>query len=1378
MNRLINELKNRILVLDGAMGTSIQSYGLSEQDFRNPQLASKQKQLKGNNDLLTLTRPDVIKEIHMNFLSAGSDIIETNTFSANAISQADYDCQEFVYELNKRSAEIAREAIQEFLKSLGSDVVKEETKDEMDKNVKQFSKQELANNKITTPRFVAGSIGPTTKVASISPNVNDSAYRDTTFDQLEEVYSEQIRGLMDGGVDFLLIETVIDALNGRAALYAAEKVFEEKGRKLPIFVSGTITDKSGRLLSGQTIEAFALSMKSPDVIGIGMNCSFGVKELIPFIKRLSKIQDLFISIYPNAGFRDVMGNFDEQPLTTAGLLTELVDGGYLNLVGGCCGTTPEHIKEISKIVKNKKPRELFSIEPKTVVCGLEPLTIDKENNFVNIGERTNVSGSKKFARLIAEKKYEEAINVAREQVENGAQIIDINLDDAMLDAEKEMEIFLRMIGSEPEVSKVPIMIDSSDFKVIRAGLKAIQGKHIVNSISMKEGKEDFVKKAKEVKQFGAAVVVMAFDEKGQADTFERKIEVCKKAYDILTKEVGFLPTDIIFDPNILAIATGLEEHRNYAVDYINAVKWIKENLPHAKVSGGVSNLSFSFRGNNYVREMMHSVFLYHAIEAGLDMGIVNPSMLMVYEDIPKDVLEIVEDVVLNRKEGSEEALLLYAQGVKSQDPAMQEKKKEWRNLSVEGRLSHAIVDGLTEFVDEDVAEAIENYEDALSIVEGPLMDGMNKVGELFGDGKMFLPQVIKSARVMKKAVEILVPHIEKQNANLSSTKSGRILLATVKGDVHDIGKNIVGVVLGCNNYEVIDLGIMVPPEEILSKAKELKPDILGLSGLITPSLEEMAIVAEMLEKEGFDIPVMVGGATTSKIHTAIKIQPKYKSGLIHVKDASKSVEVCKKLVNPELKKVFLKEIDEEYQQIRDNYFAVEKKHVSIEEARKNGLKLEINVGMSANSKPDIKVPNMYELDFAEDKYQKGKIETSLVTTNFPIAEIRKYIDWTFFFIAFGMQMTYPKILKDEKYGVEASKLLADANALLDEIEKNNLLELNAAFGIFPANSDGDDIVVYDGLEARGNENTAATNEVGDNRQGKDERKGSCCCGSKSNHSCGGCCKKTVSVSDKKIDNLNQSEELAKDLNNDLVEEKDNFNSQKEKHLSESFNELEHEKQYKSVSLVTNSSTEHVKKEFLRFNMMRRQDVIKDEKHVSLADFIAPVENGVTDFIGAFAVTAGLGAQELSDKYESEGDSYRAILVKIIADRLAEAMAERLHELVRKEYWGYAQDEKLSLEQILKGDYTGIRPAIGYPSIPDHSEKLKLQKLLEFDRIGINLTDSFMMEPVASVCGFYFAHPKAKYFDIGRVYKDQLEDYAKRKGTDTEAIRKIMPNRAV
>ena len=1049
---------------------------------------------------------------------------------------------------------------------------------------------------------------------------------------------EQLQGLVDGGVDIIIIETIFDALNARAAIFAAEKVFEEKGLTLPIFISGTIADKSGRILSGQTLEAFAHSMKGDEILGIGLNCSFGAKDLIPFIKNLSKTQDRYVTFHPNAGLPNSLGEYEERPEETAALVKELAEEGHLNIVGACCGSTPAHIQAISDAVKGIKPRKIPPLEKETVYCGLEGIVIKKENNFVNIGERTNVSGSAKFARLIREKNYEEALFVAKEQVENGAQIIDINFDDGLLDALSEMDLFLKLLASEPEISRVPVMIDSSKFEVLEVGLKAIQGKAVVNSISLKVGEEEFIRQATLIKRYGAGVVVMAFDEQGQADTFEKRIAVCKRAYDLLVNKVKFPPTDIIFDPNILAIATGIEEHNNYAVDFINTVKWIKKNLPYAKVSGGVSNLSFSFRGNNAIREAMHSVFLYHAIAAGMDMAIVNPSMIQIYDEIDKALLEKVEDVVLNKTPDSAEKLLEFAERYKASGGDQVENKLAWREQDAKERLIHALVKGIAEFIEEDVEEARRQYDRAEEVIEGPLMDGMKVVGELFGEGKMFLPQVVKSARVMKKAVEFLLPYIEAEKKSSESSSAGKIVVATVKGDVHDIGKNIVFVILSCNNFEVIDLGVMASCEIILQTAKKENADIIALSGLITPSLDEMCNVAEEMERQGFNIPLMIGGATTSKTHTALKIAPNYSKGVVYSVDASKAVEAAKKLVDKNERERYLTQIKEEYQTIRESYGKIERKFVPIEEAREKKFQIDWD-------KENINVPNLIGT-----KHLKS----------FPISELRNYIDWSYFFVAWDMGMVYPKIMEDPKYGAEAKRLFEDANEMLDLLEREDILTANAVWGIFPANSLGDDLEMY--------------------HNGR----------------------------------------------------------------------------------VTT------------FNMLRQQAVSKDNVYRCLADYIAPKESGKTDYLGGFIVTAGIGAKEYAEKLKAQGNDYGAIMVKLLSDRLAEAFAGLLHLQVRKDYWGYAPDENLELKSLLKGSFRGIRPAFGYPSLRDHAEKTKLFQLLEGERnTGITLTEHYMMDPVASVCGLYFASEEANYFDIHRIDKDQVDDYAKRNNKGLKEIEKML-----
>ena len=1214
MNRgnLIEILKKKIVVLDGAMGTSIQNYNLNEKDFRGDLLRDFHKDQKGNNDILSITKPEVIKEIHRSFLEAGSDIIETNSFNSTSISQEDYDLAHLVYDLNYHSAKIAREVADEF------------TAMNPDK-----------------PRFVAGSIGPTNKTASLSPDVENPGYRNITFDDLVDSYSEQIGALVDGGVDCLLIETVFDTLNCRAAIVAANNVYKLKGFTLPIMISGTLTDKSGRTLAGQKLEAFAQSVRNENVISIGLNCSFGGADLIPFIKELADTQDLYISCYPNAGLPNVLGEYDEIPSITAKYIKELASEKKVNIVGGCCGTTAEHIKAIAEVVEGVEPRTIPNIKKESIYCGLEIVRSNKENNFINIGERTNVAGSAKFARLIREKKYEEALSIAKEQVENGAQIIDVNFDDGLLDSAKEMEYFLRLIASEPDIASRPIMIDSSRWEVVEAGLRSIQGKPIVNSISLKNGEQEFLNHAKVVKDFGAAVVVMAFDENGQADTYERKISICKRAYDLLVNKLNFPPEDIIFDPNILAIATGIEEHDNYAVDYINATKWIKENLPYAKVSGGVSNLSFSFRGNNTIREAMHSVFLYHAIEAGMDMGIVNPGMIQIYDDIPKDLLRLVEDVVLNKHKDAAERLLDKAEDYKTGNVVNNTNKNLWRENSLNDRLSYALVKGITEYLEEDLGQAIKEYPKPLSIIEGPLMDGMTRVGKLFGDGKMFLPQVVKSARVMKKAVSYLLPYIEKEKKQGETSSAGKILLATVKGDVHDIGKNIVGVVLACNNFEIIDLGVMVPCEEILDKAIKENVDIIGLSGLITPSLDEMCHVAIEMEKRKMNIPLIIGGATTSKAHTALKIDPNYSGAVIYGYDASKTVEISKNLLGTN-KNEYIKAIKYEYEEVRKNYNSHENKMISLEKAKENSFKIDwVN--------REISKPNFIGIKEVKD---------------YSVSDLRPYIDWTFFFIAWEMKKLYPDILEDSVYGKEAKKIFDDANKMLDFIEENNIIDIKGVFGIFEANSNGDNIEVY-----------------------------------------------------------------TKD---------------------------------KSQTTI--------------FNLLREQREKSNGEYLCLSDFVAPKESGKEDYLGGFIVTAGLGADAYAKKLEDEGDSYNAIMLKLVCDRLAEAFAEKLHEDIRKIYWGYDPDENLSMKEIFKASYRGIRPAFGYPSLIDQSQMKKLFNILDGEKVtGVKLTESYMMDPVSSVCGLYFASEDSRYFNSNYIDKDQAEDYAKRCGCTLEELEKSLPN---
>lgn len=1209
-----NELEKRVLVLDGAMGTMIQRYKLTEEDFRGERFKDHPYPLKGDNDLLSITRPDVISKIHEEYLEAGADIIETNTFNATRVSQADYHMESVVYELNVVSAKLARQAADKY----------------------------TALNP-AKPRFVAGSIGPTSKTASLSPDVNDPGYRAVTFDELVDNYFEQAKGLLDGGADFFLVETVFDTLNAKAALFAINKLMQERGERIPVSVSATITDASGRTLSGQTIEAFLHSVSHIDLLSIGVNCALGAKDMRPYIEELSKKAPFYVSAHPNAGLPNQFGQYDETPEQMGDHIHDFLDHKFVNIIGGCCGTSPDHIRQFAKIAASMPVRRPVQQSLDTHLAGLEPLSISKGVNFVNVGERTNVAGSKKFARLIRDEKYDEALTIARDQVEGGAQIIDVNMDDAMLDAEKCMVKFLNLVAAEPEIARLPIMIDSSKWSVIEAGLKCVQGKAIVNSISMKEGEDVFREYARKIREYGAAVVVMAFDEKGQADTFERRIEIASRAYKILTEEIHFPPQDIIFDTNVLAIATGIEEHNNYAVDFIKTCKWVKENLPHAKLSGGISNLSFSFRGNDAVREAMHSVFLYYAIQAGLDMGIVNPGMLQVYDDIPKDFLERVEDVVLNKRPDATERLIEFAEKIKGQGEKTSEvAEEEWRKGTLQERINHAMVKGVDTYIDSDMAEARQQFKYSLEIIEGPLMVGMNIVGDLFGAGKMFLPQVVKSARVMKKAVAYLLPYIEaEKEASGSRSAAGKILMATVKGDVHDIGKNIVGVVLGCNNYEVIDMGVMVPTEKILQKAQEENVDIIGLSGLITPSLEEMVHVAEEMERLGMKQPLLIGGATTSKIHTAVKISPNYSNPVVYVKDASKSVPVVSSLLSRDQKDSFAAQVRAEYKELTDTYAnkSVQVKYLSLQDARANRLKIDWE------KNPPVK-PN-----FVGTKVYK----------DYPLGEIRDYISWIFFFIVWQLKGKYPQILDDPQMGEEARKLFNDANKLLDEIVNQKLLTANGVVSIFPANSVGDDIEVY-------------TDET------------------------------------------------------------------------------------RSKVLTT-------------YKNLRNQTVKEDGlPNLCLSDFIAPKETGIKDYIGAFAVTAGIGAEELVKKFEKGLDDYNAIMVKALADRLAEAFTELVHLKVRKDLWGYATSESLSLDDLLLEKYKGIRPAHGYPACPDHSEKRVLFDMLKAEEsTGASLTESFSMMPAATVSGLIFAHPQSRYFFVDRISRDQVEDYARRKGVTPEVV---------
>lgn len=1202
-NRLKTALSERILVLDGAMGTMIQGYKLKEEDYRGERFADHPQDLGGNNDLLTLTRPDVIKEIHLAYLNAGADIIETNTFNGTQISQSDYALEHIVYELNKTAAALAREAADEC-----------STPDK--------------------PRFVAGVLGPTSRTATMSPDVNDPGARNVTFDELVENYIEAGRGLIDGGADTLLIETIFDTLNAKAAVFATFQLFKEIGYELPIMISGTITDSSGRTLSGQTTEAFYNSLSHCKPLSIGLNCALGAAELRPYLAELARVSNSLVSAHPNAGLPNEFGEYEQTPEEMAVIIRQFAESDFLNIVGGCCGTSPAHIAAIADAVKDFKPRVIPDIEPACRLSGLEPFTIKSDSLFVNVGERCNVTGSARFKRLVLEGDYATALEVAAQQVEDGAQIIDVNMDEGMLDGEQAMVTFLNLIASEPDISRVPIMVDSSKWEVIEAGLKCVQGKAIVNSISLKEGEDEFFKKATLCKEYGAAAIIMAFDEQGQADTAARKIEICARSYKFLTEKVGFPPEDIIFDPNIFAVATGIDEHNNYAVDYIEAARWIGENLPHAGVSGGVSNVSFSFRGNNPVREAIHSVFLYHAIKAGMNMGIVNASQLAIYDNLPKELRDTVEDVVLNRNDNGTEALLDLAQKYRGDGSTAERKENlEWRDQPVGKRIEHALVKGVTTFIVADTEEARQQMSRPIEVIEGPLMDGMNVVGDLFGDGKMFLPQVVKSARVMKQAVAHLQPFIEDEKGE-NPKSNGKILMATVKGDVHDIGKNIVGVVLGCNNFEIVDMGVMVPCDKILKTAVEEDVDIIGLSGLITPSLDEMVYVAKEMEKLGINKPLMIGGATTSKAHMAVKVDPHLNiNQAIYVADASRAVGVASKLLSDK-RDVFVKEARDEYEKIR---------------IRRAGR---------TNKRVATPYPQAIEKKFALD-WQGFEAATpsflgKKVLHDYPLEKLLPYIDWTPFFISWDLVGKYPKILQDEVVGVAATELFDDAQALLKQIIAQKQLRAEAVFGFWNANT-----VNHDDIELR--------SEAGE-------------------------------------------------------------------HIA---------------------TCHHI-----------RQQVSKNGMDVfpSLADFIAPADTGIKDFMGGFVVTAGIGAEELAKHYEGKGDDYSAIMVKALADRLAEAFAEHLHERVRKEFWGYDSEETLANTELIKEKYRGIRPAPGYPACPDHTEKSALFELLDAEKeIGVSLTEHYAMYPAAAVSGWYFGHPDSKYFNTGKIAKDQVESLAQRKG---------------
>ncbi|MCV6601746.1 MAG: methionine synthase [Cohaesibacter sp.] len=1209
--------QERILILDGAMGTMIQQLGFDEEAFRGPRFKDWQQDVKGNNDLLSLTQPDAILDIHRQYLEAGADFAATNTFSSTTIAQADYGMEGLAYELNFESAKLAKEAV-------------------------------LAVEAAQPGRraFVLGALGPTNRTASISPDVNDPGYRAVSFDQLRETYREAVLGLLDGGADVLAVETIFDTLNAKAALFAIDEVFEDKGQRWPVIVSGTITDKSGRTLSGQTAEAFYNSVRHAQPFAIGLNCALGAAELRQHVDGLSRVAETYVSTYPNAGLPNEFGEYDESPEHMARLLEGFARDGLINLVGGCCGTTPEHIAAIAQAVSCYPPRPVPKLPSHMRLSGLEPFTLTPQTNFVNIGERTNVTGSAKFRRLITDGDYETALDVARQQVENGAQIIDVNMDEGLLDSEAAMVTFLNQVVAEPDISRVPIMVDSSKWSVMEAGLKCLQGKSVVNSISLKEGKDAFIDQATLIKRYGAAVVVMAFDEKGQADSYERKIEICKNSYDILVNEVGFLPEDIIFDPNIFAVATGIEEHNSYGLDFIEATRWIRAHLPHAHVSGGLSNLSFSFRGNNLVREAMHSAFLYHAIKVGLDMSIVNAGQLMVYDQIEPDLLERIEDVVLNRRDDATDRLLEIAEQYVHKKGEAKIVDLSWREQSVGKRLEYALVKGIADYIDDDVEEARKASQRPLDVIEGPLMDGMNVVGDLFGDGKMFLPQVVKSARVMKKAVSYLLPFMDAEQEGARQS-AGKVLMATVKGDVHDIGKNIVGVVLQCNGYEVVDLGVMVPSGDILDVARKEEVDLIGLSGLITPSLDEMVHIANELQREGFDKPLLIGGATTSQVHTAVKIAPGYhNSQSIYVTDASRAVGVATKLLSRD-KDRYIEEIRADYERVRDNHARAQNKKARLRlgDAQANGLQLDWNA--HGVSKPAFLGTKVFE--------------------DQDLAELVAYIDWTPFFSTWEMKGRYPAILSDDVYGEAASALFADAQEMLEQIVAEKWLTARGVIGFWPANRDGDDIALY--------------------------------------------------------------------------------------------------------------RTERRDDEVARFHGLRQQIAGRSKRaNVCISDFVAPQGIGVDDYVGGFAVSTGFGEADRAAIFDAAGDDYSKILFQALADRLAEAYAEKMHEAVRKIHWGYAADEALSKEDLIAEGYHGIRPAPGYPAQPDHTEKRTLFELLDAEATtGIKLTESCAMMPGSAVSGLYFSHPDSYYFGVGKIEQDQVADYARRKGwTQAEAERWLAP----
>jgi len=1222
-------LKERILILDGGFGTMIQRFKLTEADYRGEQFADFPGQQKGNNDLLCLTRPDVVKSIHKEYLDAGADIITTNTFNATSISLADYNMEAYVSQINQAAASLARDVADQYMGEHPEKAI-----------------------------FVAGSLGPTNKTASMSPDVNDPAYRAVTYTDLFDAYKDQVEALIDGGIDIILFETVFDTLNVKAGLEAADVVLKEKGMNLPIMLSLTLSAQGGRTFSGQTLSAFIASVQHANLISIGLNCSFGAADMISYLRDLAKVAPFYISAYPNAGLPNSFGTYDETPELMATHVKPFIDEGLVNILGGCCGTTPAHIAKYPELTKGARPHVPVERSTDLWLSGLELLEVKPENNFVNIGERCNVAGSRKFLRLIKEENYEEALVIARKQVEDGAQIVDINMDDGMLDAVKEMTTFLRLIASEPDIARVPVMIDSSKWEVIEQGLMCTQGKSIVNSISLKEGEAPFLQRARRIKQLGAATVVMAFDEKGQADTYERKIEICSRAYHLLTKEAGFAPQDIIFDPNVLAIATGIEEHNTYALAFIRTVKWIKQHLPGAKVSGGISNLSFSFRGNNYLREAMHAVFLYHAIKEGMDMGIVNPSTAVLYEDIEPSFRELLEDVILARRPEAAEELIVYAQQLQAPSSGNEEERKElWREGTLEERLEYALVKGVGEYLEVDLTEALKKYSRPVEIIDGPLMGGMNKVGQLFGEGKMFLPQVVKTARTMKKAVAILQPAIEAANEAGNSAKAGKVLFATVKGDVHDIGKNIVSIVLACNNYEVIDLGVMVPAETIIQKAQEEKPDLICLSGLITPSLEEMAYVADEMQKAGLTIPVMVGGATTSKLHTAIKIAPHYDYPVIHVLDASQNPLIAARLLNPDTRDAYIAQLTREYEELRDSLEKKQEKLVSLSFAREH--------------RPVI--------DWAA--YQPvipARLGVEEWEGAIPLKEVIPYINWSYFFMTWKLSARFAEITslhgcdscraswlatfpeEERAKASEAMQLYKDAVRMLDYLKELDVDYCRALYGFFPANSKGDDLYVCDQV----------------------------------------------------------------------------------------------------------------------FPMLRQQAEREDGIYKSLADYVMPASEKRTDYIGAFVVTGGNGSDYLKKKYEADGDQYKSLLLQTLTDRLAEAASEFLHLKVRTKLWGYAPEESFTLSELFKARYQGIRPAIGYPSIPDQRLNFVIDKLLDLSRIGVTLTENGAMSPTASVSGIYIAHPAADYFMIGSIDEEQLADYAGRRNLPVEEVKKFLSKNIV